>query len=121
MPQCEVCQEDTYNLACQRCRLRICNACRSRGHLCACYDEFGNYIGYDSDEESWYTHMSDYTDSENENCFALANRKVTQLKSLEIQSNGSLETFSMAALNAKLVEFDQEALANDAIREKHHH
>ena len=75
IPECELCQEETYNLACERCKLRICNACSSRGHYCACYDEFGNYIGYDSDEDSWYTHMSDYTDSENEHCFAFANRE----------------------------------------------
>ena len=62
--------------------------------------------------------MSDYTDSENENCFAFANRKVTQFDELK---TSRVECYSVAALNAKLVEFDQEALANDAIREKHRH
>ena len=35
-PRCEVCDRITYNLACLRCGLRICDRCTYRGSECMC-------------------------------------------------------------------------------------
>ena len=48
VPECEICESQTYNLACNDCRIRLCDECVRRGSRCVCF-----YV--DTDDTSFAT------------------------------------------------------------------